>query len=152
MNVTLKIPILSDEQLKHLQKARSELTKAGVTFDSGYDLIESIFDWELDWSLEGAELLEDKTLQFNVYTIKKVKHIMNAEDELKQAEVYFDSRLDNKDRIIWELENLHGAELVIRKPRKEPTEGVKKVTPKLKPPFNIYRKTKHKKDSIVIRK
>ena len=143
MKTTLKIPILSEEQLKHLQKARSELTKAGVTFDSGYDLRENIFDWELDWSLENAELLENKTLQFNVYTTKKVKYIMNAEDELKQAEVYFDSRLDDKDRIIWELDELQGAELVIRRSRKEPSKGVKKVKPKLKPPFNIYRRTKH---------
>jgi len=117
MEATLKIPILSEMQLKHLQKAMSELTKAIVTFDSGYDLVNNIFDWELDWSLEGGELLENKILQFNVYTIKKAKYIMNAEDELKQAEVYFDSRLDDEDRIIWELDKLHGAELIIRKPR-----------------------------------
>lgn len=140
-NVTLKIPILSEEQLKHLQKARSELTKAGITFDSGYDLRENILDWELDWSLENAELLENKILQFNVYTDKKVKHIMNAEDELKQAEVFFDSRLDNEDRVVWELNELQGAKLVVRKPRKEPT----KSTPDLKIPYNIYRKTKYEK-------
>ena len=115
INATLKILILSEEQLKHLQKARSELTKADVTFDSGYDLRENIFDWELDWSLENAELLEDKILQFNVYTDKKVKYIMNAEDELKQAQIFFNSRLDNRDRVIWELNELQGAKLVIRK-------------------------------------
>lgn len=144
MNTTLKIPILSDEQLKHVQKAMSELLKAGVSFDTGYDLVSHVRDWELDWSLENAEMLENKALQFNVYTDKKVKHIMNAEDELKQAEVFFDSRFDKEDRIIWEFDKLQGAELVIRKPRKEHTEGVKEVKPKLKPPFNIYRKTKHK--------
>ena len=142
MYAKLKIPILSEEQLKHLQKARNLLLKAGVSFDTGYDLRKNIFDWELDWSLEGAELLENKILQFNVYAIKKAKYIINAEDELRQAEVYFDSRLDNEDRIIWEFGKLHGAELVIRKTRKEPTEGVKEGRPKLKPPFNIYRRTK----------
>ena len=139
MNATLKIPILSEEQLEHLQKARSELSKAGVTFDSGYDLVENIFDWELDWSLENAELLLNKTLYFNVYSINKVKYIMNAEDELKQAEVFFDSRLNDKDRIVWELDKLQGAELIIRKPRKEPSKGVKKVSPKLKLPLNLYK-------------
>lgn len=132
MESTLKLPILSEEQLKYLQKARSELTKAGVIFDSGYDLVNNIFDWELDWSLENAELLENKTLQFNVYTDKKIKHIMNAEDELKQAEVFFDSKLDEKDKIVWELNDLQGAELIIRKPRKELSESVKKAIPKLR--------------------
>jgi len=124
MNTTLKIPILSEEQLKHLQKARNELLRAGVSFDSGYDLREDIFDWKLDWSLENAKILENKVLQFNVCTIKKAKHIMNAEDELRQAQVYFDSRLDDKDRIVWELSKLHGAKLVVRKPRKEHSERV----------------------------
>ena len=132
MESILKLPILSEEQLKYLQKARSELTKAGVIFDSGYDLVNNIFDWELDWSLENAELLENKTLQFNVYTDKKIKHIMNAEDELKQAEVFFDSKLDEKYKIVWELNDLQGAELIIRKPRKELSESVKKAIPKLR--------------------
>lgn len=56
-NATLKIPITSDDQLKHIQKARSELLKAGISFDSGCDLQKGIIDWELDWSLEGAELI-----------------------------------------------------------------------------------------------
>ena len=65
MKATLKLPILSEKQLKYLQEARSELTKAGVTFDTGYDLKEGIFDWELDWSLEGAELTDKKELIFD---------------------------------------------------------------------------------------
>ena len=134
MNATLKIPILSMEQLKHVQKAMSELLKAGVSFDTGYDLVDHIRDWELDWSLEGAKLTEKNELVFDSQKIRTTKHIMNAEDELKQPEVYFDSRLDDKDRIVWELDKLQGAELVIRKPRKEPTEGVKEVKPKLKKP------------------
>lgn len=141
INATIKIPILSEEQLKHLQKARSELTNAGVTFDSGYDLKENIFDWELDWSLEGGKLTEEKDLVFDSKGMKEVKHIMNAEDELKQAEVYFDGAYsDNKEAVVWLFENLHGAELVIRKPRKEPTKGVKEYRPKLKLPMNIYNK------------
>jgi len=125
MNATLKLPILSEEQLKYIQKARNELTKAGVTFDSGYDLRKDIFDWELDWSLENAKLLENKVLQFNVYTIKKAKHIMNAEDELRQAEIFFNSRLDNEDRIVWELDKLQGAKLVVRNDYKDLIKEVK---------------------------
>lgn len=112
---TLKIPITSDEQLKHLQKAQKELIKVGISFDTGYDLVNNIREWELDYSLKGAKLLEDKILQFNIYTDKKVKQIMNAEDELRQSGVYFDSRLDNEDRIVWELENIEGAKLIVRK-------------------------------------
>ena len=143
MNATLRIPILNETQLIHLQKARVELTKADVIFDTGYDLVNNIRDWELDWSLENAELLENKILQFNVFTDKRVKHIMNAEDELKQAEVFFDSRFDKEDRVVWELDKLNGAELVVRRPKEEPTKGVKKVKPKLKIPYNIYRKTRY---------
>lgn len=122
MEATLKIPILSKEQLKHLQKARSELTKAGVIFDSGYDLRENILDWELDWSLEGAKLTDKKELFFNSRKIKTSKYIMNAEDELRQAKVFFDSTLDSEYRIVWKLDELQGAKLKIRKPRKEPNE------------------------------
>lgn len=140
MKATLKLPILSDEQLKHLQKARSELIKAGVTFDSGYDLIENIIDWELDWSLEGAKLTEENKLVFDSERNEDIKYIMNAEDELKQAEVFFDSRLDKEDRVIWELDKLNGAELKVRKPRKEFTGDIKEAKSNLKPSFNIYKK------------
>lgn len=140
MDATLKISILSEEQLKHIQKAERELLRAGVSFDTGYGLVNNIRDWELDWSLEGTKLTDKKELVFDSQKIKTSKYIMNAEGELKQADVYFNSRLDDKERIIWELNELHGAVLVVRKPRKVSTE----VKPKLKPPFNIYRKTKHK--------
>ena len=122
MEATLKIPIITEERLKHLQKARSELTKAGVIFDSGYDLRENILDWELDWSLEGAKLTDKKELFFNSRKIKTSKYIMNAEDELRQAKVFFDSTLDSEYRIVWKLDELQGAKLKIRKPRKEPNE------------------------------
>ena len=143
MNATLKLPIMSENQLKYLKEARDKLSKAGVTFDTEYDLKEGIFDWEFDWSLENAELLENKTLQFNVYTDEKVKHIMNAKNKLKKASVFFDSKLDDEDRIVWELNEIRGAELVIRKTRKGHSKSVKVVKPNLKVPYNIYRKTKY---------
>ena len=52
----LKIPIYNDAQLEHIQNAMLSLSKAGITFDSGYDMRTNTFEWELDWSLEGAEL------------------------------------------------------------------------------------------------
>lgn len=112
--------MISEEQLKHLQKARSELTKAGVIFDSGYDLRENIFDWELDWSLEGAELTDKKELVFNSHSLKRNMHIIDSRAELERAKVYFDSTVDSEYRIVWKLDELQGAELKIRKPRKEP--------------------------------
>ena len=53
----LKIPIFNDEQLGYIQDAMLSLSKAGVTFDNGYDIRTNTFEWELDWSLEGAELV-----------------------------------------------------------------------------------------------
>ena len=47
---------LSKEQMKHLHKAESELLKAGVSFDTGYDFGEKRRDWEFDWSLTGARV------------------------------------------------------------------------------------------------
>ena len=49
------------EQLKHLYKAQEELGKAGVTFDTGSALRAGqpiSREWCLDWSLEGAEIIE----------------------------------------------------------------------------------------------
>ena len=47
---------LNKKQMEHLFKAEKELSKAGVSFDTGYDMREAIRDWELDWSLEGAKV------------------------------------------------------------------------------------------------
>lgn len=51
----------TQEQLEHIYKAEDELGKAGVTFDVGKSLDEGKVlsrDWELDWSLKGARLVE----------------------------------------------------------------------------------------------
>jgi len=48
------------EQLKHLFNAEKELSKAGVSFDTGYDLGAKVRDWEFDWSLRGAEVVIKK--------------------------------------------------------------------------------------------
>ena len=127
MYAILKIPILSKEQWKNIQKARSELIIAEIYFDSGYDLRKGILDWKLDWSLEGAELTEKKELVFYQKRVKTTKYIMNAEDELKQAGIYFDSRRDNKDRIVWVLDDVYGAELIRRKSISKSERGNKKV-------------------------
>jgi len=55
----LVMPVTSEEQRGHLFEAQGELRKAGVNFDSGSDLAEGMIlnrCWELDYSLEGAEL------------------------------------------------------------------------------------------------
>ena len=139
MNATLKTPVLTDTRLKHLKKARSELTKAGVTFNSGYDMKEDIIEWDLGWSLKNAKIIIRPELVFDSQKVKTREHIMNAENELAEAGVYFTSDSGYIDRIVWKLDELDGAELVIRKPRKEPSKGVKKVIPKLKLPLNLYK-------------
>lgn len=55
-NPSLNIPIHSKEQLQHVYNAQDELGKAGVTFDTSYAIEEEIREWQLDWSLKGAEL------------------------------------------------------------------------------------------------
>jgi len=49
----------TEEQLKHIYKAEEELSEAGVYFDVGKDFDDDKIlsrDWELDWSLHGAEI------------------------------------------------------------------------------------------------
>lgn len=60
----------------------------------------------------------DATLKIPTLSEEQLKHL---QDELKQAEVFFDSRfdnfdsrLDNEDRIVWELNELQNTKLVIR--------------------------------------
>lgn len=49
------------EQLEHIYKAENELAKAGVYFDVGKSFEDDKVlsrDWELDWSLRGADIKE----------------------------------------------------------------------------------------------
>lgn len=50
--INFKIP---KEKMKHIFKARDELAKAGVSFDTGGCSEGEItsYDWEFDWSLKG---------------------------------------------------------------------------------------------------
>jgi len=57
----LVFPNPTKEQLKHIYRAEDELLKAGVSFDVGKSFDEEKVlsrDWELDWSLHGAEVIE----------------------------------------------------------------------------------------------
>ena len=48
------------EQLEHIYRVEDELAKAGVYFDVGKGFDDSKIlarDWELDWSLRGAEIM-----------------------------------------------------------------------------------------------
>jgi len=52
---------LTEEQLKHIHKAETELSRADVTFDTGSDVRDSKLlnrVWELDWSLKRAEIVD----------------------------------------------------------------------------------------------
>ena len=56
-NPTLVVPIKSKKQMEHLYRAQSQLSKAGVTFDTGTQLVKPVErHWELDWSLKGARI------------------------------------------------------------------------------------------------
>ena len=138
INGTLKIPVHGEEQLKHIHNAEEELLNAGVEFDTGYDLVNGINDWGLDWSLKWAELLDDKTLRFDAgATDDEMKHILFAEGELVRAEVIFKYGFDDFNHRLWMLGELQGAELVIRKTRKNPSSGVERVRPVLKKPTGV---------------
>lgn len=56
MSVRVSFPDLNEEQQKHIFNASKELGLAGVTFDSGYNVLENTIDWELDYSLKGAKI------------------------------------------------------------------------------------------------
>lgn len=58
--VTIKFSDLTKAQYKHLHNAESELLKAGVSFDTGYNFIKKTRDWEFDWSLKGAKVILKK--------------------------------------------------------------------------------------------
>ncbi len=47
---------LTEKQLEHLFKAEKELKKAGVRFDTGFNLEKDERVWELDYSLKGARI------------------------------------------------------------------------------------------------
>lgn len=77
---TLQFPIKAGTpEWEHLIEAEKHLTKAGITFDTGYALQEHIRDWELDWSLEGAhlarveEMTEKRRVKVGSREYKKVK-------------------------------------------------------------------------------
>ena len=56
MKITLKIPC-EGTKLDRVKAAEGWLRAAGVTFDTGYDFVNKVRDWELDESLEGAEVV-----------------------------------------------------------------------------------------------
>ncbi|KKK95940.1 hypothetical protein LCGC14_2667790 [marine sediment metagenome] len=56
--VTIRFPNLSSKQREHLYKAATQLSKAGLTFDTGVGGEGN--DWEFDWSLKGAQVLFHK--------------------------------------------------------------------------------------------
>jgi len=115
INATLKIPVHSEEQLKHIQKAEELLLNAHVGFHTY--LLHSIEYWEWDFSLKGAELLGDKTLRFDVEAIadEELKYILLAEVELVKAGVVFKYGFDDFNHRLWMLNKIQGAELVVRK-------------------------------------
>lgn len=116
INATLKIPVHSEEQLKHIHNAQEELLIAGVEFDTGYDLVNNVNDWGLDWSLKGAELLEEKILRFDAEaTDDEMKPILLAELELLNAGLVFKYGFDDFNHRLWMLDEIQGAELVVRK-------------------------------------
>ena len=62
---TLRIKIKNKEHLNKIFNIEKLLHEAGIQFDTGYDLVNKIRDWELDWSLKGAKLahVEEMTEQ-----------------------------------------------------------------------------------------
>jgi len=64
MHVRLIFDEPTQEQMKHIVNAESELSRASVTFDSGSDFTDQgkiiSHDWEFDWSLKGARVVEAK--------------------------------------------------------------------------------------------
>ena len=69
-NPTLVMPVKSRKQLGHLFMAQSELAKGGVTFDTSSSIEKgkpTTREWELDWSLKGAEMKNPSRKPLNQY-------------------------------------------------------------------------------------
>jgi len=54
IEVLIRFPNLTDKQRDHIYRAVTELSKAGVTFDTGVGCAGN--DWQFDWSLKGAQV------------------------------------------------------------------------------------------------
>ena len=59
--VRIEFPNLTEEQMTHLHKAERQLSKAGISFDTGYCFPAKRRDWEFDWSLKGANVVLKKS-------------------------------------------------------------------------------------------
>ena len=47
--------VVPRDKLQHIYNAAEELSKAGVTFDTGGTCSDPVsYDWKFDWSLKGA--------------------------------------------------------------------------------------------------
>lgn len=57
------------KQREHLFEAERELHRAGVKFDTGYG--DKKRDWEFDWSLKGAKVVQ-KSIKVSKKGIKKI--------------------------------------------------------------------------------
>lgn len=55
VNVRISFPNVSKGQMEHITNAEKELGKAGIVFDTGFDLKENRRDWEFD-PAEGVEV------------------------------------------------------------------------------------------------
>lgn len=53
---TLKIKAATKIKLNIIKEAEKNLAMAGVTFDTGYDMMTQEREWHLDFSLKGAKL------------------------------------------------------------------------------------------------
>lgn len=51
---------MKGKDMDELFKIEKQLRKLGVSFDTGYDLVNHKRDWMLDWSLKGAEVVESR--------------------------------------------------------------------------------------------
>lgn len=58
--VRIEFPSLTKKEMNHLFKAERQLSKAGISFDTGYDFCNKTRDWEFDWSLTGANVVLKK--------------------------------------------------------------------------------------------
>lgn len=56
MSAVLQFKISNKKQLDILFAIEKQLSEAGITFDTGYDTVNDVREWFLDWSLKGAEI------------------------------------------------------------------------------------------------
>jgi hypothetical protein len=134
VEVIISFGLLSDEEICYVREAESIIRGIGIWFDSAYDIRDKERIWQLDWSLENAEILIKENnseenrfgwkigeakfiIDLNKLNGKEITQLHNAERTLFfKAKIPFDTAYDlERNKRIWFLESKKSVKIMIKK-------------------------------------